>query len=216
MPGYDRTEQLPSRFPVFPLSGCLLFPRGILPLNIFEPRYLNMIDDAMAGNGFIGMVQSLGTGPKDYPDIARVGCLGRIASYSETEDGRYLISLAGICRFRIADELPFERPYRAIEADWGRFEADLGTQDASGLPTRESILGALRDYLQKRGMQADWTAAENAPLESLIHALCGGCPFSVLEKQALLEAPDLKARCELLIALLEVDAKNNGGSSWLQ
>lgn len=207
------TDDLPISFPVFPLPGTLLFPRGILPLNIFEPRYLNMVDDARAGDGVIAMVQSLPSGPKSHPDIAEVGCLGRLVDFSETSDGRYIIALEGIARFRILDELPFDRPYREVRVDWSEFEEDLSLPDLTGIPDREVILDALRDYLNRHGLEANWEAAQTAPPESFINALCASCPFSIMEKQALLETPDLKSRCHTLIALFEMDSFNEGGSS---
>ncbi|MFC6199311.1 LON peptidase substrate-binding domain-containing protein [Ponticaulis profundi] len=214
---YESTSDLPKSFPIFPLAGVLLFPSGLLPLNIFEPRYLNMLDDAMAGDAMIGMVQSLETGPRAHPDIAQVGCLGRISSYSETEDGRYLIALEGICRFRITQELPFERPYREAEADWSPFTQDLSAPDMEQVPGREQLLSSLQTYLERNRLQADWRAAENAPLEQLINSLCAACPFTVMEKQALLEAPDLRSRAESLITLFHMDRDGHGGKpTWLQ
>lgn len=213
---YTQVSDLPDVFPVFPLSGALLFPRGILPLNIFEPRYLNMIDDAMAGDRVIGMVQSIGTGPKAHPDIADVGTLGRIAHFSETEDGRYLISLEGVCRFFIAEEMPLTLPYRQVRADWTDYSGDLADPLVTAVPDRAPVLSALQAYLAHNNMQADWESVEEAPVEALINALCAGCPFSVMEKQALLEAVDLNTRRDALITLLEIDGSNKGGSKWLQ
>ena len=214
---FESVSDLPGVFPVFPLAGTLLFPRSILPLNIFEPRYLNMIDDAMAGDAVIGMIQSLGEGPKSHPDIAGVGCLGRISSYSETEDGRYLIALEGVCRFSVAQELPFEKPYREVEASWSHYAHDLEPAEDAGSASRERLLTALTDYLARNRLQADWNAAENAPMEGLVNSLCAACPFSLMEKQALLESVDLAARSEALITLLEMDIKGQGGSAtWLQ
>lgn len=213
---YNQVSELPDIFPVFPLSGALLFPRGILPLNIFEPRYLNMIDDAMSGNRMIGMVQTTGTGSKAHPDIADVGTIGRIAHFSETDDGRYLISLEGICRFFIAEEMPMTRPYRQARADWTDYGGDLADPVVATVPDREPVLSALQDYLAHNNMQADWETVEDAPVEALINALCAGCPFSVMEKQALLEAIDLNTRSDCLIALLELDGSKKGGSKWQQ
>lgn len=215
-PEFHSIDDLPLRFPVFPLPGALLFPGSQLPLNIFEPRYLNMIDDARAGDGVIGMIQSLGSGPKSHPDIASVGCLGQITSYDETGDGRYLITLTGICRFRVEEELPFELPYREIRADWSEFGNDLFMPEEEELPERGEILVALGDYLEQNGMTANLGDADSAPVETLVNALSAGCPFSIMEKQALLEAPDLSSRAEILIALLQMNSLDMGDSSSLQ
>lgn len=210
---YRKLSDLPETIAVFPLSGALLFPRWSLPLNIFEPRYLNMIDDAMAGTRLIGMVQSTG-GDTAAPNLAKVGCAGRITSYSETDDGRYLISLTGVCRFGTSDELNVSTPYRQVRPDWAAFEADL-TAPAPGdeiLP-RSKLVESLKRYSTVHTMEVDWEAVENAPLETLIHALCAGCPFGVMEKQALLEAPTLTARAETLMALLDMDAPGTDTST---
>ena len=210
--GYRRTSDLPDTLAVFPLSGALLFPRWSLPLNIFEPRYLNMIDDAMAGSRLIGMIQPVG-GDKAEPQLAKVGCCGRVTSYSETDDGRYLINLTGVCRFRVVEELSVQTPYRQVKADWTPFEEDLTSPDLSCLPDREHLAGALRAYVASNEMEVDWDAVETAPIETLINALAAGCPFSAMEKQALLEAPDVCARCEALIALLDMDVSGDDSST---
>ena len=203
-PAYRHISDLPDEIPVFPLTGALLLPRWQLPLNIFEPRYLNMIDDAMAGERIIGMVQSVG-GDKSRPGLANLGCAGRITSFSETNDGRYLITLTGIARFRVDRELDVRTPYRQVQADWNEFEADLHEPTVTALPNRERLVQTLRAYIDRNAMTADWSAVEEAPIETLINALCAGCPFSPIEKQALLEAVTLKDRCEALMALLEMD-----------
>lgn len=203
MSHYRKTADLPGTLPVFPLPGALLFPRWELPLNIFEPRYLNMIDDAMRGHRLIGMIQTMG-GAREHPDIAAVGCAGRITNYSETNDGRYLISLTGICRFRMREELAITTPYRQVLPDWTAFADDLYEDQSAGLPDRTYLIGALRSYAATQGLQADWSAVEDAPMETLIHALASGCPFTALEKQALLEAPTLAKRAHVLISLLEI------------
>ncbi len=205
---YRKTSDLPDTLAVFPLPGAILFPRWELPLNIFEPRYLNMIDDAMAGSRLIGMVQAMG-GPKARPVLADVGCAGRITSYAETDDGRYLIALTGIARFAIREEMHVTTPYRQVRPDWAPYEADLVAANDIGLPSRERLIGALKTYVEINKMQADWSAVEDAPLETLVNALSAGCPFSVIEKQALIEAPSLKARAETLITLLRMDVPGN-------
>jgi hypothetical protein len=209
---YRKTSDLPDMLAVFPLPGALLLPRWQLPLNIFEPRYLNMIDDAMTGSRLIGMVQAMG-GPKTRPSLADVGCAGRITTYSETDDGRYLITLTGIARFAIHDELDVNTPYRKVKPDWAPYEMDLFAANDLALPSRDNLVGALRAYVEINKMEADWSAVEGAPLETLVNALCSGCPFSTIEKQALIEAPTLKARAETLITLLRMDVPGNDGGT---
>ncbi len=207
---YRKTSELPAKLPVFPLPGTVLFPRWDLPLNIFEPRYLNMVDDAMRGERLIGMVQTIG-GPRELPEIARVGCAGRLTSYSETEDGRYLITLTGICRFTVQRELDVTTPYRQVTPDWSAFGADFFTPAETGLPDRADLIRALRHYVTAHSLQADWSAVEGAPMETLVHVLAAGCPFTPPEKQALLEALTLADRASALIALLEISG--SGGDT---
>ena len=206
--GYVKAADLPQVLPVFPLSGVILLPRGQLPLNIFEPRYLNMIDDAMAGDRMIAMVQSMG-GPPDLPTLSAVGCAGRITSYAETSDGRYLITLTGTCRYRILTEMPGQGPYRQVRADFTPFEADLVAAD-NEIDERDSFLDALRAYLDARGLDIDWDMAETAPAEALVNSLSMALPFEPAEKQALLEAADLTARTAALDALMRIDAAEPG------
>lgn len=207
---YRKTSDLPQDLAVFPLPGALLFPRWHLPLNIFEPRYLNMIDDAMSGSRIIGMVQSMG-GDEAVPGLAAVGCAGRITSYSETDDGRYMITLTGIARFEIAEELNVNTPYRQVRPNWSAFRGDLISCEASDLPKRQDLIAALKNYVEVNEMNADWSAVEDAPMETLVNALCSGCPFSVMEKQALVEAATLKARADTLISLLKMDVPSRDG-----
>jgi uncharacterized protein len=205
MSQYRKTADLPDTLPVFPLPGALVFPRWELPLNIFEPRYLNMFDDAMRGHRLIGMVQSMG-GTRERPEIARVGCAGRITSYAETDDGRYLVTLTGICRFAVKQELAVTTPYRQITPRWDAFAADLYPASEDGLPDRSELILSLRTYAATHGLQADWSAVEEAPMETLVHALAAGCPFPAPEKQALLEAVSLADRARTLIALMAMSA----------
>jgi Lon protease-like protein len=207
MPGYRRVADLPQLIPVFPLDGAMLLPGGELPLQIFEPRYLNMIDDAMTGDRVIGMVQTRG-GDRERPGLTAVGCAGRITSYAETSDGRYLITLTGVCRFTVGEELNLRTPYRQVRADYSRFEADLDeTEDAEADDTaRDRFARALKRYLNRRELDIDWDSAGAAPLEPLVNSLAMGLPFDPAEKQALLEAIDLSARFEALTTLLEIDA----------
>lgn len=205
-PSYHRIGDLPNRLAVFPLSRAILLPRGRLPLNIFEPRYLTMIDDAMAGNRLIGMIQP--TEPEDSverPGLYGVGCVGRITSYSETGDGRYRITLTGICRFRAAEELPAVTPYRQLRLDYEPFAADLvPPQEAEDEEGRARLLAALKQYLERNALAADWGSIERAPNETLINALSMISPFSVQEKQALLESSTIEDRRQVLTALIEM------------
>ncbi len=215
--GYVRSADLPQVIPVFPLDGALLLPRGQLPLNIFEPRYLNMIDDAIAGDRVIGMIQTSG-GSRSRPKLAHIGCAGRVTSYAETSDGRYLITLTGVIRFRVTDELPVQTPYRQVRAAYDVYEDDLqAPSDADFDRTR--FLAALKAYLSHRSLDVDWDTAKGAPEEALINSLSMALPFEPAEKQALLEAGDLEERRESLIALLEIDAAEpdeGGGRSHMQ
>jgi Lon protease-like protein len=211
MPGYRRAADLPQLIPVFPLDGALLLPGGDLPLQIFEPRYLNMVDDAMAGDRIIGMIQTRG-GDKARPRLADVGCAGRITSYAETSDGRYLITLTGVCRFEAGEELNLTTPYRQLRANYDRFEGDLaedeGTEAAE--EARNRFATALKRYLNRRELDIDWDTAAQAPLEALVNSLSMGLPFEPAEKQALLEAPDLTGRFDTLTTLLEIDGMDDG------
>ena len=208
--GYVRAADLPQVIPVFPLPGAILLPRGQLPLNIFEPRYLNMIDDAMAGDRIIGMVQPQ-PGSRATPKLSPVGCAGRITSFAETSDGRYLITLTGCARFRLAAELPTQTPYRQVRADFTAFESDLAAPpvDDVGLD-RDGLLDALRAYLETRGLDIDWDTAETAPPEAQINSLSMALPFEPPEKQALLEAASLTDRSTVLTALMTIDAAETG------
>lgn len=210
--GYRKVSDLPDTIAVFPLAGALLFPRWSLPLNIFEPRYLNMIDDAMSGCRMIGMVQPVG-GDKIQPKLARVGCAGRITSYSETEDGRYLINLTGVCRFSTGEVLNAEGPYRKINPHWADYSTDLTPPDTTHLPNRDHLASALKKYVSTNEMDVDWEAVDTAPIETLVNALSAGCPFAPMEKQALLEARDVCGRCEALIALLDMDVPGDDSST---
>jgi Lon protease-like protein len=211
MPGIRKLSDLPLVIPVFPLDGVLLLPGGQLPLNIFEPRYLNMLDDVMSGERMIGVIQTRpnGAAPDDEhgPSLAPIGCAGRVTSFAETSDGRYLITLTGVCRFRAGDELPARTPYRQVRADFSSFEADLREDGPSAAGADPApLLAALRRYLDHRGLAIDWTSAETAPSDALINSLSMALPFDPMEKQALLEAPTMADRRETLVALLEIDA----------
>ena len=205
--GYATAADLPQVIPVFPLDGALLLPHGALPLNIFEPRYLNMIDDAMSGERLVGMLATLPGTDAARPSLARIGCAGRITSYAETSDGRYLITLTGLCRFRVAAELPTPSPYRQVRADYGPYAGDLHDRPQVDEEDRASVLMALKAYLERRGLAVDWRMAEDAPIESLVNSLSMALPFEQAEKQALLEAADVEERRRALVALMRIDAE---------
>ncbi|MFT4912543.1 MAG: Lon protease-like protein [Brevundimonas sp.] len=207
--GYIKAADLPQVVPVFPLPGTILLPRGQLPLNIFEPRYLNMIDDAMAGDRILAMIQPSG-GPADLPILSPVGCVGRITSFAETSDGRYLVTLTGCARFRVTAELPTQGPYRQVRADYSAYAADLVSPPTDLEMDREPFLDALRAYLENRGLEIDWDTAESAPPEALINSLSMALPFEPAEKQALIEAMTLMDRAEVLTALMRIDAADTG------
>jgi Lon protease-like protein len=203
--GYIKANELPQVIPVFPLPGSILLARGQLPLNIFEPRYLNMIDDAMSGDRIIGLIQPVGAAG-EKPPLTRVGCAGKITSFAETSDGRYLITLTGLCRFSVVNELQVKTPYRQVRADFSGFESDLSPPTKLSDFDRDQFLDALRPYLAYRGLHVDWSVADVAPPEALINSLAMALPFDPREKQALLEADTLAARAGTLTALLRIDA----------
>ncbi len=211
MTPYRRIVDLPQMIPVFPVDGAMLLPGGDLPLQVFEPRYLNMIDDAMAGDRIIGMIQTRQGGDRERPKLSDVGCAGRITSYAETSDGRYLITLTGVCRFDAGAELTIPTPYRQLRARYDRFEGDLADDGAALAPesARNRFAKALKRYLNRRELDIDWETAHTAPLEALVNSLAMGLPFEPAEKQALLEAPDLAARFETLSTLLEIDGEDD-------
>jgi Lon protease-like protein len=215
--GYRKPEDLPRTIPIFPLGGALLLPRASLPLNIFEPRYLNMVDDALAGERLIGMIQPApGEDERNTPSLHTIGCLGRLTSYAETDDGRYLITLTGVIRFRIARELEAPTPYRQVEAAFADFREDLEQHETSHVIDRDRLLDSLRRYVEARGFQADWTAVETAPAEALINALATLCPFEAEEKQALLEAQNVPERAETLMALFDIHSTGDDTPTSMQ
>jgi uncharacterized protein len=209
-------ERLPETMPIFPLSGVLLLPGGKLPLNIFEPRYLAMVFDSLAGHRMIGMVQPLQPGgfagdglPSDdgRPKVHHVGCAGRIVSFNETEDGRLLLALSGVCRFQIARELePAQGGYRRVSALFSPYRADLDQDDEAVSLDRERLMAALAAFFRGRNLSTDWDAVKKAADGNLVNSLSMVLPFGPAEKQALLEAPETSARAKLLVALLEMTA----------
>lgn len=202
---YQSAKDLPGAVPVFPLSGALLLPKGRLPLNIFEPRYLEMIDTAIAGARLVGMVQPALDGSlreDGEPELCSVGCLGRITSFAETGDGRYLIALEGVCRFRILREDATGRSFR--QCRMAPFLADLIDDPGADQVDRAGLLKALRDFLEANDLKADWGNINQADNATLVNSLSMMAPYGPAEKQALLEAADLKTRAETLIAVTEI------------
>jgi uncharacterized protein len=207
---YRGPADMPETIPVFPLTGALLLPRGRLPLNIFEPRYLAMTDDAMSGARIVGMIQPEKPETSTPPPLFPVGCAGRIVAYEETGDGRILITLSGISRFRLREELNVGTLYRQCRVDFAEFAGDFAADPAGSAVDREALLRTLKDYLEANRIQADWSGIRDAPIEALVNGLSMMSPFGTREKQALLEAPDLKSRAELLIAITEFSLAEPG------
>jgi hypothetical protein len=201
---HPRLEDLPRILPIFPLAGTLLLPYGKLPLNIFEPRYLAMVQDCLAWGRILGMIQPCGEERAGGdPPIFETGCAGRITTFGETEDGRLMITLTGVCRFRVVEELSGMRGYRRIAADWEPFRADLDDEPEIHFD-RKRLLDALKPYLKLHNMELNWKAIEAASDHSLITSLCMACPFEPREMQALLECPDPTLRAETLTTLVEM------------
>jgi uncharacterized protein len=218
---YKGPEDLPGVIAVFPLPGALLLPRGQMPLNIFEPRYLAMIDDTLrGGTRLVGMIQPDPTHPgpdQAKPHLFRVGCVGRITQLAESGDGRYLIQLTGIARFRIDQELLADTPYRQCRVTYQPFTDDFIARKGEDQVDRKTLLRTLADFLKANNLKADWAGIENAPNEALVNALAMMSPYGAAEKQALLEAPDLKTRAEILVAVTEIElAKGKTGETPLQ
>jgi len=203
---YRAANDLPTIIPVFPLAGALLLPRVPMPLNIFEPRYLEMIDDTLKTSRVIGMIQpdEGKGGPVSRPNLYATGCAGKITQFSETGDGRYLITLHGIARFRIIEEMPVTTPYRQCRVDFADFAEDLVANRGEEAVDRDELLRTLSNYLTKNKIEADWKGIREAPTEALVNGLSMMAPYGSREKQALLEAPDLKTRAQLLVAVTEI------------
>ena len=211
---HPRAENLPAEFAVFPLPGALLLPRGKLPLNIFEPRYLAMTEDSLANGRMFAMIQPDATQPDGPtgPALYRVGCLGRLTSFSETDDGRFLIQLVGLIRFRIAEELETRRGYRRVRADFSGYLPDLDLSPPTAGLERDAIQAALKDYFIRAGIDANWDSIRRIPDADLTTTLSMLCPFQPVEKQALLEAPTEADRAATLLALLRMGATDPGGT----
>jgi uncharacterized protein len=218
---YRGPIDLPEVIPVFPLPGALLLPRGQMPLNIFEPRYLAMIDDALRdGHRLIGMIQpdAAHASPAGTLPLFKVGCVGRITQFAESGDGRYLLELTGVARFRVEQELPVKTDYRQCRVTYAPFADDFIARKGEEAVDREAVLKALRAFMKANDLKADWEGIDQAPNEALVNALSMMSPYGPPEKQALLEAPDLKTRAELLVAITEIELakKNSAGETQLQ
>ncbi|MEO1719630.1 MAG: LON peptidase substrate-binding domain-containing protein [Pseudomonadota bacterium] len=216
---YKRPSDLPRRIPVFPLRNVLLLPRATLPLNIFEPRYLAMIDEVLAGHRLLGMIQpadktSNEESPKNnHADVRTIGCVGRLTAFQELDDNRLLITLTGVSRFKVVAEPDASAPYRSFEVDYAEFAHDLEPGHGEDHVNRDALQTVLKSYLETNKLSADWRAIENAPTELLVNVLSVISPFAAEEKQALLEAPDLKSRADALIALTRMELAGDGSGS---
>jgi uncharacterized protein len=216
---YLNIADLPKTLKVFPLRGVIMLPRSSLPLNVFEPRYLTLVNDTLAGDRLIGVVQPLpGAGKDESPEgsnapLHRTGGCGRITAFQETDDGRYLITLSGIARFNIAGEEQTDAPYRVCNVDWSPFEDDLRHGFGEEAVDRDRLLSVLREYLTVNDLSADWDGINNSSNELLINTLSMISPYGAEEKQALLEADDLKSRAQVLVALAEMELAGSDSDS---
>jgi Lon protease-like protein len=212
-----RLTDLPDTIAVFPLPGALLLPRARLPLHIFEPRYLQMLDDALkTRHRLIGMIQ-----PREVPGAAEkrlhaIGCAGRLTGFSETEDGRYMVTLSGISRFRVLQEVQGFTPYRRCQVDWAPFARDLGGAESDAGFKRAEFMAGLKRYFEAMELSTDWGSLKGADEELLINSLSMLCPFSPEDKQALLEAPSLTTRRETLVTLIEFALRGGNGDEMMQ
>jgi len=210
-------KDLPSIIPIFPLNKCVLLPKAILPLNIFEPRYVEMIDDAMKKNKYIGIIQP-SINRKKKSDTELVGCLGKISTYVENDDGTLIIKLTGVCRFNILEEIDNKVSYREMKVTYDAFNDDLAVDENTITIDREKLLNVISDYLNVNDLTTDWSVITDTDTEILINAFAMLSPFSATEKQALLEASNIENRSEILIALSEISiaSRNNKKSSFIQ
>ena len=199
MPAYD---SLPASIPVFPLAGAILMPETQLPLNIFEPRYLNMVNDVLGGDRLIGMVQPR---TDDDDSVYSIGCVGRVTSFNETDDGRMIILLSGLCRFDLIDEIEVERGYRLFNVDWQRFETDYDTEQQLSDTMRDQLVTLLRDYSGHRKAEIDWEGLEKLNDVQLVNVMVCSLKLETQSVQALIESADLEARAQLLQGMLEIE-----------
>lgn len=205
-------SDLPDVIAIFPLPGALLLPRGRLPLHVFEPRYLAMIEDCLkTPERLIGMIQPREVPEGEAPRLHAIGCAGRLTGFSETDDGRYMITLTGVSRFRLRDEVTGFTPYRRVRADWSPFARDRGGAEVDAGFRRATFLPLLKRFFEARGLSTDWGALEAAEDELLINALSMLCPFGPEDRQALLEAPSLETRRETLVTLIEFALRSGAG-----
>lgn len=216
---YRRPADLPQRIPVFPLRGVILLPRAVLPLSIYETRYLAMLEDIVAGDRIVGIVQpERSESDEESPQgkdvsLRTIGCAGRLTAFQELDDDRVLVTVTGVARFGLVSERPTEKPYRIFEVDYDRFSDDFLEGVGEDRVDRSTLLRVLRDYLEAHKLRADWRAILSAPSEYLVNSLSVVCPYGPEEKQALLEAEDLKTRAEVLVALAEMElASSESGS----
>ncbi len=209
-PYAPKESALPETLAIFPLTGVLLLPHGNLPLNIFEPRYLEMVNDALSGSRMIGMVQSTKANTDGRAEIYQTGCAGKITEFAEASDGRYMLTLTGICRFHIKEELETPRPYRIVQPDWKEFNGDITIPKALGVD-RDNLLKLLSTYFQQNGMSCDFTKFSEIPDSRLITTLAMICPFTPSEKQALLEEICHHKRAETFMTMLEIAIQSPEG-----
>jgi uncharacterized protein len=212
---YRGPGDCPSIIPLFPLPGALLLPRGQMPLNIFEPRYLAMIDDAIKSHRLIGIIQpdEDSETTRLTPSLYRVGCIGRITQLAETGDGRYLLTLTGVARFQMVEELRALTPYRQATVAYDSFARDFEARAGEDQVDRVNLLKALKEFALANELKIDWKGVNEAPNEALVNALSMMAPFGAREKQALLEAADLKTRADMLIAITEMELARGGSDS---
>ena len=210
-------NELPKEIPVFPLSNFIIFPDTTVPLNIFEPRYIQMVDDCMKSNRFMGMIQPKKTGNLKKPDLYNVGCIGKITSFNETEDGRYLIVLNGISRFKIVNEVSTNKLYRICKVNYENFLSDLNPKKESlNFSSLETIFKDLKDFFDKKGYMINWSELKNQDLGYTINTLSMASPFSLEEKQTLLESLDINERKSKLEKILKTYILDEFGNRTIQ
>jgi uncharacterized protein len=202
---YERPSELPRIIPIFPLAGALLLPRRPLPLSIFEPRFLAMVDDALSGERLIGMIQPSGDADDEPLELCAIGCLGRITQFAETGDGRCFVTLTGVARFRVISEAPAATLYRQAHVDFVEFSSDFHEGEGESAVDRSGLLAALRNFADANKFKVDWDDIQSASNEALVNGLSMLSPYGAKEKQALLEASDLKARAEMLVAITQME-----------